>query len=294
MNSSHFSGESCSSSAKEKRNFRGGFTLIELLVVIAIIAILAALILPALSLSKQRALTIKCVSNMRQWGMGFRVYADDNHDYVPDEGDALFMIDSPGNPMQTDNLDFAWYNCVPPLISLPPLVNLYGLNGNATNPPLPASRTIFACPSASLPALGLFWFQNPPALDKAFFMYAENARICVNFKTRGSGVPQTKTINILKPSDTIFLPEIDNNGADFAFFKSQSSITGDQSIARHNNGKFGNFAMCDGSTRTARPEEFWEPSPIANGTISTPVSTGQAEWSTSRKMYWYPSPNTPN
>jgi len=217
MNSFQFSGERYSSSAKERHKFRGGFTLIELLVVIAIIAILAALILPALSLSKQKALTVKCVSNMRQWGMGFRVYADDNHDYVPDEGDALFMIDSPGNPTQTDNLDFAWYNCVPPLISLPPLVNLYGLNGNATNPPLPASRTIFACPSASLPALGLFWFQNPPALDKAFFMYAENARICVNFKTRGSGVPQTKTINILKPSDTIFLPEIDNNGADLHF-----------------------------------------------------------------------------
>lgn len=294
MNSFHLSGESCSLSAREKRKFRGAFTLIELLVVIAIIAILAGLILPALSLSKQKALTVKCVSNMRQWGMGFRMYADDNHDIVPDEGDALEMIDSHGSPIQTDNYDFAWYNCVPPLISVQPLVNLYGLNGSATNPPLPTSRTIFACPSASAPQLGLFWFQNPPGLGKAYFMYAENARICVNFKTRGSGVPQTKMVNILKPADTIFLPEIDNNGAEFQFFKSQSSITGDQSIARHNNGKFGNFAMCDGSARSARPAEFWEPFEIANGVSSDPAATGQAEWASDRKMYWYPSPNTPN
>ena len=76
--------------------------------------------------------------------MGFRMYADDNHDFVPDEGDASETIDSHGSPNQTDNYDFAWYNSVAPLISLPPLINLYGLNGYATNPPLPASSTIFS------------------------------------------------------------------------------------------------------------------------------------------------------
>ena len=226
--------------------------------------------------------------------MGFRMYADDNQDFVPDEGDPTETIDAKGSPTNTDNYDFAWYNCVAPLVSQQPLVNLYGLNGSSTNPPLPGSATLFSCPSAPAPVLALIGYQNPPTLAKAYFMYAENARMCVNFKTRGEGVQQTRMINVVKPSDTIFLPEINGNFPDFLLFASQSSITADQSMARHNNGNVGNFAMCDGSARSARPKEFWEPSNLANGSGSNPVDTGQLEWSTSRSMYWYPSPTTHN
>ena len=107
---------------------RGAFTLIELLVVVAVIAILASLLLPAISKAKAKAHSAVCLGNLRQWGLALHLYANDNNDLLPYEG----FQNTTG-----------WYIVLPRTIG----VKDYAQMAWRTNAFAPLDRSIFICPS---------------------------------------------------------------------------------------------------------------------------------------------------
>jgi prepilin-type N-terminal cleavage/methylation domain-containing protein/prepilin-type processing-associated H-X9-DG protein len=138
---------------------RRGFTLIELLVVIAIIAILAAMLLPALAKAKQRAQAIKCVNNLRQLQLASMMYSLDNKDKIVRTGGQAYQVAFlPNAWTDDDNINNMWIygDMSVPLSAMNPNLLKVGLIY-----PYVKTIEIFKCPADHRSALGAGSTANP-------------------------------------------------------------------------------------------------------------------------------------
>jgi prepilin-type N-terminal cleavage/methylation domain-containing protein/prepilin-type processing-associated H-X9-DG protein len=113
------------------------FTLVELLAVIAMIAIIAALLMPALANGKNEARMTQCTGNLRQWGQAYRMYADDNQDFLPRRGQGVQVLAEIDRPSD-------WFNALPYYFASQSFQDLV----DASKQPTTHTKSLFICPAA--------------------------------------------------------------------------------------------------------------------------------------------------
>ena len=136
-----------------KHKFSNAFTLTELLVLVPVAALVGTMLLAVSNDAKQQLQAAACLNNMRQWSLGFMLYANDYKDYYPYDGAPV----SPCAPVNTN----AWFNVVPQYIGQQSLCQLY----TADTPPTPRTKSVWSCPSSTNVTV-------QPTLSNPYFMYS--------------------------------------------------------------------------------------------------------------------------
>jgi len=240
------------------QNIRRGFTLIELLVVIAIIAILAAMLLPALAKAKAKAQGVSSLNNIRQWGLAQTLYVDDFNQFLPmtkiPTGTPMFpdVEDTPtwlgltdveyGNKQNgTTYGRAAWFNALPPYIKVDPL---FMVAVNSTQKIYNSGKNIFWCPTAASQGVESALISG----DRAMFSYGINSK---RVDPNDSSTP-IKLTNISRPAITVAFSENRMRSDDTPYYgdPTKAQTLGSPQCyttrfsGRHN--KMGNMAFDDG------------------------------------------------
>jgi prepilin-type N-terminal cleavage/methylation domain-containing protein/prepilin-type processing-associated H-X9-DG protein len=197
-----------------------GFTLIELLVVIAIIAILAAMLLPALARAKARAQQAACLNNEKQWGLASSMYVDDNSQTYPWPRYQVTSTQQQDNPSWGDVVMFSqlgqgndvWFNALPGYVSGRPM---YKWAANPTN--FVNAQSIFTCPTAvaqginQLDAPSTHGYMQP--YQRPLFDFGMNSKSLAN----ESSSAILKTSLVAHPSAFVLFSEVRDRSNDTPF-----------------------------------------------------------------------------
>jgi prepilin-type processing-associated H-X9-DG protein/prepilin-type N-terminal cleavage/methylation domain-containing protein len=150
-----------------------GFTLVELLVVIGIIALLISILLPALNRARQSAQAIACAANLKQFGLGYQMYCDQNKGELPQKGpdgsDASTNSFAPSGGVIGVDDPSIWFNAIPTMVGGRSYYQLL-LNDQKGTAPAPTTgrKSVFICPSATGP--GTIGSNDTLSADGQYFL----------------------------------------------------------------------------------------------------------------------------